>query len=96
MTMRDDYTNQMAANLKQWTTQLGELQAKMRDAGADQKAQLETAVAALKVQQTAYQDQMKKVRDASDAAFADLRTGSERMAQEFAKTYSQAFARFAA
>ena len=87
MTMRDDYTNQMAANLKQWTTQLGELQAKMRDAGADQKAQLETAVAALKVQQTAYQDQMKKVRDASDAAF---------MAQEFAKTYSQAFARFAA
>lgn len=29
MTARDDYTNQMAANLKQWSTQIGDLQAKM-------------------------------------------------------------------
>ena len=96
MTTRDDYANQMAATLKQWSTQLGELQAKLRDAGAEQKAQVETAVAALKVQQTAYQEQMKKVRDANDAALADLRKGSERMVEEFAKAYAQAFGRFAA
>ena len=29
MTARDDYTNQMAANLKQWSMQIGDLQAKM-------------------------------------------------------------------
>lgn len=96
MTIRDDYANQMTANLEQWSTQVGELQAKMRDAGAEQKAQLETAVAALKVQQTAYREQIKKVRDANDAALADLRTGSERMAEEFAKAYAQACGRFAA
>ena len=95
MTMRDDYTKQMAANLKQWSTQLGELQTKMRDAGAGQ-AQVDTVVAAMKMQQTAYQEQMKTVRDASDAAFADLRKGSERMAQEFAKAYAQALGQFAA
>jgi hypothetical protein len=95
MTTRNDYTNQMAATLEQWSTQLGELQAKVRDAGAGQKAQAETAVAALKVQQTAYQEQMKKVRDASEAALADLRRGSERMAEEFAKAYAQAFGQFA-
>ena len=96
MTARDDYTNQMAANLKQWSTQIGDLQAKMRDAGAEQKAQVETVVAAMKMQQTAYQQQMKTVREASDAAFADLRQGSERMAEEFAKAYAQAAGRFAA
>jgi hypothetical protein len=96
MTMRDDYTKQMAANLKQWSTQLGELQAKMCDAGAEQKAQVETVVAAMKMQQTAYQEQMKTVRDASDAAFADLREGSERMAEEFATAYARAMGRFAA
>ena len=53
MTTRNDYTNQMAATLEQWSTQLGELQAKMRDAGAEQRAQVETAVAALKVRQSA-------------------------------------------
>jgi hypothetical protein len=95
MMTRNDYTNQMAATLEQWSTQLGELQAKMRDAGAEQRAQVETAVAALKVRQSAYQEQMKKVRDASDAALADLRRGSERMAEEFAKAYAQAFGQFA-
>jgi septal ring factor EnvC (AmiA/AmiB activator) len=96
MTMRDDYTNQMATNLKQWSTQLGELQTKVQHAGAEQKAQLEANLTALKAQQTAYQEQMKKARDASDAAFADIRQGSERMAAEFAKSYAQAFGRFAA
>jgi DNA-binding protein H-NS len=96
MTIRDEYVDRMTATLKQWSIQLGELQARMRDAGAEQKAQIETAVAALKVQQTAYQEQMKKVRAASDAAFADLRRGAERMAEEFAKAYTQAFGRFAA
>jgi hypothetical protein len=57
--------------------------------------EVETAVAALKAQRTAYQEQMKKVRDASDAALADLRRGSERMAEEFAKAYAQAFGQFA-
>ena len=56
MITRNDYTNQMAATLEKWSTQLGELQAKVRDAGAEQKAQVETAVAALKVQRTAYQE----------------------------------------
>ena len=36
-----------------------------------------------------------RVRDASDAALADLRRGSERMAEEFAKAYAQAFGQFA-
>ena len=76
--------------------QLGELQAKAHDAGAEQKAKIDTAVTALKVQQTAYQEQMQKVRDASEAAFADLRKGSERMAEEFGKAYVQAAGRFAA
>jgi hypothetical protein len=49
------------------------------------RLEVETAVAALKVQRTAYQEQMKKVRDASDAALADLRRGSERMAEGLAK-----------
>ena len=72
-----------------------EPQAKAHDAGAEQKAKIETAVAALKVQQTAYQEQMKKVRDASEAALADLRRGSERIAEELAKACAQAFGRSA-
>ena len=96
MTTRNDYTNEMAATVEKWSTQLGELQAKAHDAGAEQKAKIDTAVTALKVQQTAYQEQMQKVRDASEAAFADLRKGSERMAEEFGKAYVQAAGRFAA
>jgi hypothetical protein len=60
------------------------------------RLEVETAVSALQVQRAAYQEQMKKVRDASDAALADLRRGSERMAEEFAKAYAQAVGRFAA
>ena len=45
---------------------------------------------------TAYQEQMQKMRDASEAAFADLRKGSERMAEEFGKAYVQAAGRFGA
>ena len=95
MTIRDDYANQMAATLKQWSTQMRDLQAKAQAAGAEQKARAETAVAALKVQQTAYQDQMKKVQDSSESALADMRQGAERMAKEFARSYAQAAGRFA-
>ena len=38
---------------------------------------------------------MSKVRTASGAAFADLRSGSERMAEEFGRAYTQAAGRFA-
>ena len=93
MTARDDYTNDMAANLEQWSTQVDELQAKMHDAGAE-KARVETVVAAMKMQQAAYQEQMRTLRDASDAAFADLRKGSERMAEEYTKTYAQVSSQF--
>ncbi len=95
MKTHDEYADQMAATLKQWAAELGALQAKARDAGTEQKAKFESAISALQVQQTAYQDQMGKVRTASEAAFADLRSGSERMAEEFGKAYQQAAGRFA-
>ncbi len=94
MTMHDEYADKMAATLKQWSTQLGELQAKAHDTGTEQKARFTAVVNALQLQQTAYQEQMAKVRTASGAAFADLRSGSERMAEEFGKAYTQAAGRF--
>lgn len=66
----------MTANLKPWSTQVDELPAKMRDAVV-KKTQGETVVAAMKMPQTAYQEPMKMVGDASDTAFAGLRESAE-------------------
>jgi hypothetical protein len=95
MVRHDDYARQMATTLEQWSTQLGELQARAQHAGAEQQAQMAKVLAGLQTQQDAYRAQMKKVGEANEAAFADLQAGSERIAAEFATSYAQAASRFA-
>ena len=95
MSMHEEYTKQMTAKLTEWSAQVSELQAKMASATAAQKAQAEAALTKMQQQQKDYQAQLTKVREASEAAFADLKQGAERIAGEYRTAYQQAMSRFA-
>ena len=59
------------------------------------RLEVETAVAALKVQRTAYQEQMKKVRDASDAGTRGPAPGLRAHGRGARQGDAQAFGQFA-
>ena len=95
MTTHKRYSDRMAATITEWSTQIGDLQAKARSAGGGQQARIGRQVADLQQQRFEYAQQMRKVRDAGGAVFRDLRQRSERMTAEFRKTYMQTMSRFA-
>ena len=79
----------MLTTLNEWSTGLGELQAKMAGASAAQKAQIAAALTKLRQQQKDYQAQMAKVRAAGEDAFGDLRRGAERMVRKITRHMSR-------
>jgi hypothetical protein len=94
MMPRNDFTGQMVANLKLWSTQIAEIQTRVDESGSWPHGKLKDVLAALRLQQSAYQRHMGTLRNAGDEFLPDLQRDSDRMAAEFAWSYAQVSRRF--
>jgi predicted nucleic acid-binding Zn-ribbon protein len=77
MKSREEYIDRLAAQLKEWSAKIDELETKARAATSDAKISYETQIAQLKAQRD---DAMKKLQDlkgASSEAWDVLKAGAE-------------------
>lgn len=84
----------MAATLELWKSQIADLQAKARTAGAERQRVMREQIAVLRQRRSAYEAQMAATVGASTAVFRDMLSASERVAEEFRVLYLQTASRF--
>ena len=84
----------MAVTLDLWKSQITDLQAKARTAGAERQRVMRDQIVVLRQRRSAYDTQRTQTSGASTAVFRDMLAGSERMAEEFRKLYLQTVSRF--
>jgi uncharacterized coiled-coil DUF342 family protein len=77
MKSRDEYIDMLAAQLKEWSAKIDELEAKANVAKADVKAGYEKQVAQLKEQRDSATKKLQELKGASGEAWDVLKAGAE-------------------
>lgn len=84
----------MAATLELWKSQIADLQAKARTAGAERQRVMREQIIVLRQRRWAYEAQMAATVGASTAVFRDMLTAADRTAAEFRALYLETTSRF--
>ena len=74
---RDAYVAKMKAKLDKWNAEIDKLQAKVNQAGADSKVELQHHVQSLQAKRIEVGERVEGIRKANEDAWRDLRTGAE-------------------
>lgn len=94
MGTREDYIDRLAAQLKEWSARIDELEVKAHLAKADMKDIYEEQIKLLKDQRNASQKKLDDLKVASAEAWDTLKTGAETAWAEMQKAVSEAKAKF--
>jgi hypothetical protein len=77
MKSREEYIDKMAAQLKEWSIKIDELESKARAAKADAKTGYEKQIKQLKDQRDAATQKLQELKSSSTEAWDTLKTGAE-------------------
>jgi predicted nucleic acid-binding Zn-ribbon protein len=77
MKSREEYIDKLAAQLKEWSTRIDELEAKAGAAKADAKTSYDKQIAQLKDQRDAAAKKLQELKGASAEAWDVLKAGAE-------------------
>jgi uncharacterized coiled-coil DUF342 family protein len=77
MKSREEYIDKMAAQLKEWSAKIDELETKARTAKADVKTGYENQIRQLKEKQDAATRRLQELKGASSVAWDTLKVGAE-------------------
>lgn len=77
MKNRDEYIDKMAAQLKEWSAKIDELESKARAARDDAKAGYASQIAQLRDQRDAAMKKLQELKGASSEAWDILKAGAE-------------------
>jgi len=77
MKSREEYIDKLAAQFKEWSAKVDELEAKARLAKADVKADYENQIRQLKEKQNASKQKLQELKGASAEAWDTLKAGAE-------------------
>ncbi|MGH7597599.1 MAG: coiled coil domain-containing protein [bacterium] len=91
---KKSYLQNLADQLHQWDVEIDELNA--RAAKAEAKTEHLNEIDDLRAKKEAAQSQMKKLQEAGDDAWDDMKTGVEKSWTELTGAFANAFAKFAA
>jgi len=94
MGTREDYIDKLAAQLKEWSVRIDELEVKAHLARADMKDVYEEQIRLLKEKRNASQNKLDDLKVASAEAWDTLKTGAETAWAEMQKAVSEAKAKF--
>ena len=94
MTRREEYINKLAAQLKEWSAKIDELQAKGAKAKAEMKTEYEKQVKTLRVKQEAAKVKLQELTGASEEAWEGIKISSDRIWDELKTAISNTVDKF--
>lgn len=94
MENRKEYIDRMAARLKEWDTELQKLEAKAELAKADVKASYNQQIKELRLKKGEAQQKLKKIQDAGEDAWEELKEGAEKSWKLFEDSVKTALGKF--
>lgn len=77
MKSREEYIDKLAAQLKEWSARIDEVESKARAAKADVKAGYENQIRQLKDKRDAATQKLQELKSASTGAWDTLKAGAE-------------------
>jgi uncharacterized coiled-coil DUF342 family protein len=94
MSVKETYETQVKSRMYELDSQIEELAAQIDRQAGDAKAESQKQLAALKAQRDQVNQRLKKVQDASGAAWEDLRKGADEAINSLAASLHKVRGRF--
>ena len=94
MALKQDFTKQVESQLATWQGQIKDYQERMAQAGAQAKAGYEKGLAQLKTNVDEANKLLGQARDASETAWKDMQTASEKALAQLQQGWADALKRF--
>ena len=94
MSSRDDQIDRMAGMLKEWSSEIDKMEAKMQSASEGAKQELTSQIADFRERRANMEAQFQKSREASEAAFADMQEGFDQMSGVMREMLNKMMGRF--
>jgi len=94
MKSREEYIDKLAAQLKEWSGKIDELEAKARTARAEAKAGYEHQIKQLTDKRDTAAKRLQELRDASGEAWEALKVGAEAAWTDLRKSVAEAKEKF--
>ena len=94
MKSREEYIDKLAAQLKEWSAKIDELETKARAAKAEAKTGYENQIRQLKEKRDAAAKRLQELRDASGEAWEALKVGAEAAWTDLRKSVAEAKEKF--
>lgn len=94
MSTRDAYVEQLKARLDLWNAELSRLEAKAQGVQAEARAELERQASELRRRRDDAAEQMRRIQQAQEDAWEDLRSGTERAFAALGEAFERARGRF--
>jgi uncharacterized coiled-coil DUF342 family protein len=94
MKTREEHIDQLAAQLKEWSVKIDELESKARAAKADVKTSYENQIRQLKDKRDAAMQKLQELKGASTEAWEILKAGAETSWADLKKAVTAATEKF--
>jgi uncharacterized coiled-coil DUF342 family protein len=94
MKSREVYIDKLAAQLKEWSAKIDDLQSKARVATADAKTEYENQIRQLKSKRDAASQKLQELKGASNEAWDTLKAGAETAWADLEKAFAAAKEKF--
>ncbi|NGP88672.1 hypothetical protein [Fodinibius halophilus] len=89
MATREEYINKLENKLREWNTQIDELQAKANKESQDLKATLEERIEVLSKKREALKLKLNQIKDSGDKTFEDIKSDTEQLWGDVKKGISE-------
>lgn len=94
MEIKDAYKQKMAAQLKEWGTQIDLLEAKVENAGADMKVKRAEALHELRAKQRAASEKMQELEKAGGEAWEQVKETADKIWEDLKTGLADAHSKF--
>ncbi len=95
MAVKQEFQKLVEGQVAVWQAQIKDHQERMGQAGAEARANYETAIAQLRENAEEGNKLLQKVRDANEGAWKDMQAASQRSLEQLQKGWADALRRFA-
>ena len=94
MKNKEAYRQKLEAQMREWSAKIDLLKARADQAEAESKIEYSDRIEDLRQRKEALQAKLRELQNASDAAWKDIKVGTERAATDLKDALQSAFSKF--
>lgn len=91
---KEAYREKLEAQMREWTAKIDLLKARADQVEAEAKIEYSNRIEDIRQRKAALQEKLKELRNASDAAWNDIREGTEKAAADLRDALQSALSKF--